>query len=429
MASRTVRWAEGDEVPQGPPEGLTPPPHYDAGVTELDFDHIVIGRGLMGAAASRHLTTTPVRVAVIGPGEPVDRSTHTGVFASHYDEGRITRILDPDPVWALLAKRSLSRYREIEAASGVGFYHEVGHLILAPPPQAPDDYSARIQHVARELDVVCDTLTDAELAERFGYLAFEPGSIGFHQPHTAGHVSARSQVRAQTVAAQRQGATVIGQIARRARDHGDHVAVTLDNGDVVRGGTALVATGGFSNAGELLPRPLDITVCAWTIVLMELAPADLERLQRMASMVYRPHDEAHACYILPPIRYPDGKWYLKIGGRSDDRALASLPELQEWFASTGDHTAAEYLIELLHTVVPGLRPAGVRTDSCVTTHTPTGHVYADRSDGGRLGVLVGGNGTAAKSADELGRLGALMIRHDDWVYDIAPQQFTARFAG
>jgi sarcosine oxidase len=397
-------------------------------VIPTDFDHIVIGKGLMGAAATRHLAMTGDRVAVIGPDEPADRSTHDGVFASHYDEGRITRILDPDPVWGLLAKRSLSRYREIEAASGVAFYQEVGHLMVAARPQAPDDYAARVQRVARELDVECDTLADAELAERFGYLAFEQGAVGFHQRHTAGHVSARSQVRAQVIAAQRHGATVISQVARHADAHDDHVAVTLANGDVVRGRTALVATGGFTNTADLLPQPLDLTVCARTIVLMELAAADLERLEQMPSIIYRRQHEQRGCYILPPIRYPDGRWYLKIGGWTDDETLESLSDLREWFAGTGDRTAADYLTERLHTVVPGLRPVAIRTDSCVTTHTPTGHVYADRIDGGRLGVLVAGNGSAAKSSDELGRLGALMMRHDDWVYDIAPERFTARFA-
>jgi hypothetical protein len=43
-------------------------------------------------------------------------------------------------------------------------------------------------------------------------------------------------------------------------------------------------------------------------------------------------------------------------------------------------------------------------------------------------VLTGGNGSAAKSADELGRLGALLLRHDDWVYDLPRERFTARFA-
>jgi sarcosine oxidase len=119
---------------------------------------------------------------------------------------------------------------------------------------------------------------------------------------------------------------------------------------------------------------------------------------------------------------------LKIGGRTDDHALSSLTDLQEWFRGTGDAETAQQLIDRLHTVVPKLRPAAIHTDSCVTTHTPTGHVYADRLDGGPLGVLIGGNGSAAKSADELGRLGALMMRHDQWTYDIPSDRFTARFA-
>jgi sarcosine oxidase len=73
-------------------------------------------------------------VALIGPDEPADRWTHQGVFASHYDEGRITRILDADRIWALLAQRSIARYREIEARSGIPFYHEVGHLTVGPEP-------------------------------------------------------------------------------------------------------------------------------------------------------------------------------------------------------------------------------------------------------------------------------------------------------
>ena len=53
---------------------------------------IVIGRGLVGSAAGRHLSALTDGVVVLGPDEPTDRAAHTGVFASHYDEGRITRV-------------------------------------------------------------------------------------------------------------------------------------------------------------------------------------------------------------------------------------------------------------------------------------------------------------------------------------------------
>jgi sarcosine oxidase len=276
--------------------------------------------------------------------------------------------------------------------------------------------------------VAFDALTAAELAERFAHLSFEPDAIGFHQPHSAGHVSPRAQVRAQTIAARRHGATVIPAVALQVREHGDHVEVTLADGTRVRAGQALVATGGFSNVEGLLPRPLDLTVYARTVVLAELAAADLERLHQMPSVIYRPGDTEKRCYLLPPIRYPDGRWYLKIGEHTDDRPLRSLAELQEWFRGTGDPGVAAQLLDRLRAIVPHLRPVQIQTLPCVTTHTPSGHVYADRIDGGRICVLTGGNGSAAKSADELGRLGALLLRHERWAYDLPSEHFTARFA-
>ncbi len=71
------------------------------------FRYAVVGCGLMGAAAARHLANMTEGVALIGPSEPADKAHHRGVFASHYDEGRITRTIDPDPVWARLARNSI----------------------------------------------------------------------------------------------------------------------------------------------------------------------------------------------------------------------------------------------------------------------------------------------------------------------------------
>ncbi|MGO7638765.1 FAD-dependent oxidoreductase, partial [Rhizobium leguminosarum] len=71
-------------------------------------------------------------VAVIGPDEPDDRKAHQCVFASHYDEGRITRTIDPDRNWALLSNRSIDRYGEIARDSSIDFYSEVGCVVVAP---------------------------------------------------------------------------------------------------------------------------------------------------------------------------------------------------------------------------------------------------------------------------------------------------------
>ena len=60
------------------------------------FDVLVIGKGLMGSAAARYLREFGADTAVLGPDEPQKLQTHDGVFASHYDQGRIPRRLSKD---------------------------------------------------------------------------------------------------------------------------------------------------------------------------------------------------------------------------------------------------------------------------------------------------------------------------------------------
>ena len=65
------------------------------------YDTAVVGLGLVGAAALRHLSATGQHCVGVGPTEPLDWSSHRGVFASHYDSGRITRRLDKRREWAV----------------------------------------------------------------------------------------------------------------------------------------------------------------------------------------------------------------------------------------------------------------------------------------------------------------------------------------
>ena len=93
-----------------------------------DIDIIVIGRGLIGSATARQLAKAGASVVLIGPGEPEDHHSHNGVFGSHYDSGRIVRILDPDPYYAQISKASIEQYRPLENQTGTSFFHEVGYL-------------------------------------------------------------------------------------------------------------------------------------------------------------------------------------------------------------------------------------------------------------------------------------------------------------
>ena len=83
------------------------------------YDVIVVGRGIIGAPAARHLAEGGVSVALVGPDEPLDRTTSDGPFCSHPDEGRITRIAGRNGPWVELAARSIERYADIKIGNHV----------------------------------------------------------------------------------------------------------------------------------------------------------------------------------------------------------------------------------------------------------------------------------------------------------------------
>jgi hypothetical protein len=61
-------------------------------------------------------------------------------------KGRVTRRLDPDPVWARLAARSLDGHEALERESGVGFHCPVGFLAVAGDDQG--GYASKCRETA-----------------------------------------------------------------------------------------------------------------------------------------------------------------------------------------------------------------------------------------------------------------------------------------
>lgn len=78
--------------------------------------------------------------------------------------------------------------------------------------------------------------------------------------------------------------------------------------------SVLVATGAQTNFRELLPREkkVDVHLLTQTVLFLELGEHDMQRLRDMPSIICEGSGK-FGCYILPPIRYPNGKVYLKLG--------------------------------------------------------------------------------------------------------------------
>ncbi len=375
-------------------------------------DVAVVGVGMMGAAALRYLAEAGVDVVGVGPAEPADRAAHTGVFASHYDQGRITRVLDPEPVWGELGARAIAAYADIEARSGVRFHHPVGCLRVSDDTSDPGCTLTTVEAWGRERDVVFDALDAAALGERFPFLRFGDAARGLDERGAAGYINPRALVQAQLTLATAAGAPVVRAEVEQVQRVGG--AFAIDGAfDTLQARRVLVATGAWGN--DLLPQRLDLRPRAVAVVLAEVDAEEAMRLARMPSIIYRfPDDPVLASiYALPPIAYPDGNTYVKIGGTLREPLwLHSREELEAWFHGRGNLVETGAAETVLRRMVPGLRALSVQTVPCAYTQSGTGHPFVDEPAPG-LFVALGGCGAAAKSSDAIGRLAADLLRGVD----------------
>jgi sarcosine oxidase len=381
------------------------------------YRYVVIGRGLIGAAAARHLATQEDGVAVVGPDEPSDRGNHDGVFASYYDEGRMTRMVDPFMQWAVTATESIKRYADLERESGISFFTPAGYLGIGDPTSS---YNARCATSGSALGAAIEHLDAATIRSRFPFLSVRADADGLVETGTAGHISPRAMVEAQTRLAERAGASLIREAASALQTTRRGVEVELASGQTVAAERALVAAGAFTEACGLSPRKLNLTVYARTVVLARIDSAMLRDLSAMPTLIH----SASGAYILPPIRYPDGHHYLKIGiGTEADRRLGSLAEMQAWFKSSGSEDNRSEFTAFITELIPMLKECRHwHTDTCAVTMTSSSLPIIDFVADDRIAVAVGGNGKGAKGADEWGRIAAGLIRKSPWSSVVAREK-------
>lgn len=383
-------------------------------MTKDKFDCVVVGAGLIGSAAAKYLARYLDNVALIGPTEPLDWQSHNGVFASHYDSGRVTRILDGDRslFWARVAKASIDRYREIEQESGIKFFSPAGCLKVAPADETGRDYIDAHIYSGQSLAVDFEKFASTELKTRFPFLCFPADSLMLQENHTAGWIDPRKLLQAQLKLSDNAGATIIDDtvVAISKPDNGT-LKISLASDREVIAQKALVTAGAFSNFHNLLTRKLDIKIRAEAVVLGEISIETAEELSTMPSVVWAV--ERGVCggiYIVPPVQYPDGKFYIKIGSRSNQRRyFSSLEETITWFQGDGQTVNAAENRRVLEEILPDTHFLSWQVKPCILTDTPSLKPYIGQVSE-NLFVAVGGNGYGAKSSDELGRMGAVTAR-------------------
>lgn len=379
------------------------------------FDYLVIGKGLMGSAAARYLSQHSPRVAIIGPDEPANVAAHPGVFSSHYDEGRITRRLARDSVWAHLADRAIRQYTLLEEASGLRFHRPVGCLTVAHAPEESRYLRGR-DEIARQLGVKYVALGDAAaIHHNFPFLTFPVGYQGNYELAPAGYINPRTMIRAQLHVARQNGTTIRNDEVHRLTTFPTHITVTTQRGDTYQAAQVLVATGAFANCYGVLARPLALRIKSETLIMAQVTPADADRLSDMPAVIYGINSPVlKDIYLLPPIHYPDGHFYLKMGcDTAADQTLPDLDAMRDWMIRGNSDVHKAELQAALQALIPGVTSQAWFTKRCLVTYTPHGKPYVDQLDE-RLYVATGGNGTSAKCADTLGHLAAQLMMGEAW---------------
>ena len=385
---------------------------------------LVVGRGLMGTSCAYHLAQMGHRVSLIGPDEPHDRQTFQGPFASHHDAGRITRGLAENADWSKLALRSIERYADFERSAELTFYHQTGVLMCGPQTGPTAGFSQSFLSVAERMQLDHDVLHGAEISQRFAWFDIPTSQVAAWEK-VGGWINPRLLRRAMEQAAVQSGADIVP--AWVTRQSGTTLTLATDQkitGQTITGDHIVVATGGYAATADWCDiRPV-MQVYARTVVLAQITGVQAQSMAQMPSAIILPADAQldQDVYILPPIQYPDGQYYIKIGGEESSPVLTNDADMQRWFRSGGDPAAADMLEHQLRQLMPNVPFQTITRDACAVSFTQTGLPYIETvSDG--LTLVTGGNGAAAKSCVEIGKLGALAATGQD----IAAQGYDSDF--
>jgi sarcosine oxidase len=375
----------------------------------VTHDVAVVGLGLVGAAALRYLSEseTGLRCVGIGPAEPVDWSNHTGVFASHYDSGRITRKLDRRREWAILAARAIEQYDLIEAAAGIEFHTPAGVLMAEVDPER----IAAVISVADALHVDYERLRADEICDE--RIVVPAGSTVLHEPPPGGFIDPRRMLAAQLAICAQQGADMRStHVIGIARDGDDVWSLQCADGSMVSARHVLLAAGPHADELTGLSRRPLIDVVAETVVLARVSAEEQQHLEGLPSIIV--DDVADHFYIVPPTTYPDGEVYVKLGATRHAPSVLTPEQRRQWMTGTQHETDLDWLRGLLLGVLPGLRAEAWSTKPCLIPDTPTKLPYIEIVEPG-LVMAVGTNGYAAKSADAIGSLAAGLVVNGRWI--------------
>lgn len=354
----------------------------------------VIGKGLFGVAASRHLARSGWDTTVIGPDEPPVGSVYDGPHGAHFDEGRIM-VARGDTPGVDLTLKAIEGMRDLEAATGARLLVQSG--------------TVEIEQRGRE-----GSFVDGVINAGVGARILETGAPqGYYNP--------RSYLRAALDDLVAAGGTIVPEPVEALARTSSGWDVTLGGGNRLAADLVVVAAGAWCN--QLLERPLALRLKREHVIFAKLDAAQATSIAMRPAVFHGRTGSVADVYILPPLQHPDGSWYLKLGANTLHDQAVSWDDIDSWYRTGDSDVARDDLIAAFGELLPQVEVSGFHTERCVITYTPHGRPFVDRIGDG-LFICGAGNGHGASWAEGAGMLVAALVNDEGWDGP-APEVFRA----
>jgi sarcosine oxidase len=173
----------------------------------------------------------------------------------------------------------------------------------------------------------------------------------------------------------------------------------------------LLAAGSFVNFFNLLPKKPDLVIKGETVLLARLSEQEAGKLSKLPSLLYEmDNGEVEGVYLIKPVKYPDGEWYLKMGcNMPEDIIFENITQVQQWFRHGDSDRFIPRMKETLMAIMPGLKPDDFITKRCIINRSVHGRPYIGETNQKGLFIASGCNGYSAMCSDAIGKVVASFI--------------------
>jgi sarcosine oxidase len=370
------------------------------------FDSIVIGTGVMGAAAAMHLAR---RGSVL----VIEQFAFLHARGSSHGGSRIYRHAYEDALHVRLAVAADGAWTELEERSGERLLLRTGGIDIGSVAGGELD---AIEKALRAEGRSCERLGTADARMRFPAFAFPDGSEVLHQPD-AGILAADRALATMLAEAAADGAVLREREAvLEVRPRRDGVEVVSERSRYAADRVVVAAGPWLGRLAAGLDLPLRIEQQQVLYLRVGDDPRAFSR-GRMPVFIDRREHGAGSIYGFPTFERPGA---VKV---SDHSGAPTIELEQQSFEVNEARTAAT--VAAARALLPRLDGEVVDAVTCLYTKTPDEHFVLDRHPEHERVVLAGGgSGHAFKFGPLLGEILADLATVGRSRHDIGPYAVT-----